>query len=101
MAWLGSMAVIPYIEVSYFRITKVLMLFESADGGFFLNLEELESIQKYEWLQIGILSMGSIAGFYFLGAELVGTFVLRWFVGALIGGLLSIEVSFRLRRQVI
>jgi hypothetical protein len=70
-------------------------------ANIFLTLEELESIRKHEWLQIGILSMGSIAGFHFLGAELVGTFVALWFVGALIGGLLSIEASFRLRRQLV
>lgn len=69
-------------------------------ANIFLTLEELESIRKYEWLQIGIPSMVSLAGFYFLGAELVGTFVALWFLGALIGGLPSIEASFRLRRQM-
>lgn len=68
-------------------------------ANLFLTLEEVEAIRKYEWLQSGILALVSIAGFYFLGAELVGTFVALWIGGALFGGLLTIEGSFRLRRQ--
>jgi hypothetical protein len=66
----------------------------------FLNLEELESIRRYEWLQTGIMGLISLAAFYFFGAELVGTFALLWIVGALIGGLLSIEGSYRIRRAL-
>lgn len=69
-------------------------------SNFFLNLEELESIRRFGWLQTGIVSLISIAMFYFLGAELVGAFVGLWLLGAFIGGLLSIEGSFRLRRQL-
>lgn len=69
-------------------------------ANIFLTLEELESIRKYEWLQIGILSMGSLAAFYFLGAELVGTFAGLWLAGALVGGFLAIEGSFRFRKQL-
>lgn len=64
-----------------------------------LTLEELETIRRHEWLQTGILSLVSIAGFHFLGAELVGVFVLLWLVGALVGGWASIEGSYRLRQQ--
>jgi hypothetical protein len=63
-----------------------------------LNLEELESIKRYEWLQTGIIGLISLAAFYFFGAELVGSFALLWFIGAFIGGYLSIESSYRLRR---
>lgn len=69
-------------------------------ANIFLNLEEMESIRRYEWLQTGIMGLISLAAFYFFGAELVGTFALVWFVGGLIGGLLSIEGSYRIRRAI-
>lgn len=65
-----------------------------------LNLEELEAVRKYGWLQIGILSIGSLAAFYFFGGEIVLSFGLFWILGAFLGGLLSIEGSYRLRRQL-
>lgn len=67
-------------------------------ANLFLNLEELESIKRFEWLQTGIIGLISLAAFYFFGAELVGTFALLWIVGAFIGGYLSIESSYRVRR---
>lgn len=63
-----------------------------------LSLEELEAVRRYEWLQTGIMGFVSLAAFYFFGAELIGTFVGLWIVGALIGGLLSIEGSYYVRR---
>ena len=64
-----------------------------------LSLEELESTRKYKGLQIGTLSLGSLAAFYFFGGELVLSFALLWFLGALLGGFISIEGSYFLRRQ--
>jgi hypothetical protein len=64
-----------------------------------LNFEELESVRRYEWLQLGVLSFASIGAFYFFGAELVGTFVGLWLLGALIGGFVSVEGSYFMRRQ--
>lgn len=69
-------------------------------ANLFLNLEELEAIKRYEWLQTGIIGVVSLAAFYFFGAELVGTFVVLWIVGALVGGFLSIESSYRIRRAL-
>ena len=68
-------------------------------SNIFLTIEELESIRRYEWLQLGVLSLASLASFYFFGAELVGTFVGLWLLGAIIGGFLSIELSIKLRQQ--
>lgn len=70
-------------------------------ANLFLSLEELESIKRYEWLQTGIIGLISLAAFYFFGAELVGTFVGLWIVGAIIGGYLSIEGSYRFRRALL
>jgi hypothetical protein len=66
----------------------------------FLTLEELETLRKKEGLQTGVLALASIAGFYFLGAELVGAFVALWMIGAFVGGWVSIEGSFFFRRQL-
>jgi hypothetical protein len=66
-------------------------------ANFFLTLEEFESVRRYEWLQTGVLSLISVAGFYFGGAELLGSLVSLWLVGAFVGGVLSVEGSYRLR----
>lgn len=68
-------------------------------ANFVLNLEELETIRRYEWLQTGILGVASLAAFYFFGAELIITYAVLWVLGAFLGGFLSIEGSYRLRRN--
>lgn len=70
-------------------------------SNIFLTIEELEAIRKYEWLQLGILSFTSLASFYFFGAELVGTFVGLWLLGAITGGIASIEISFKIRQSAL
>lgn len=65
-----------------------------------LNLEELETIRRYEWLQTGVLGLVSLAAFYFFGAELIATFAGLWILGAFIGAFAAIEGSYRLRRQL-
>lgn len=68
-------------------------------ANLFLNLEELESIRRYEWLQTGIIGLASLASFYFFGAELVATLAFLWIIGAFIGGVFSMEGSYRFRRR--
>lgn len=68
-------------------------------ANFILTLEEIETIRRYEWLQVGILSLISIAAFYFFGAELVTLFAGLWILGGLLGALIAIEGSYRFRRQ--
>lgn len=69
-------------------------------ANIFLSLEELEAVRRYEWLQLAVLSLASLALFYFLGAELVFTFVALWLLGALVGGLASIEFLYKMRREM-
>lgn len=78
----------------FFVATTYLM------ANFFLSLEELESVRRHKWMQLGTLSLASLAVFYFFGAELIGVFVGLWILGVLFGGILSIEGSFRFRRQL-
>jgi hypothetical protein len=68
-------------------------------ANFILNLEELETIRRYEWLQTGVLGVVSLAAFYFFGAELVTAFASLWIVGAFAGALLAIEGSYKFRRK--
>lgn len=70
-------------------------------SNFLLNLEELEAIRKVQWLQVGILSFASLGAFYFFGGEIILGFALLWGIGAFIGGLLSIESSYLLRRSFV
>lgn len=67
-------------------------------ANLFLNLEELETIKRHKLRQTGIMGMVSLVAFHFFGAQLVATFAFLWIVGALIGGLVSIEGSYRVRR---
>ena len=67
-------------------------------SNFFLSLEELESVRRYEWLQIGIFGLVSLAAFHFFGADIVAVFAILWGLGAMIGGYLSIEGSYQLRK---
>tara|TARA_B110001454_G_scaffold122549_1_gene114404 strand:+ start:2241 stop:2771 length:531 start_codon:yes stop_codon:yes gene_type:complete len=64
-----------------------------------LTFEEIESVKRHEWLQTGIIGLVSLAAFHFFGAELIGTFMALWIAGALIGGYVSIEGSYRFRRN--
>lgn len=79
---------------TFFMATTYLL------ANFILTLEELEAVRRHEWLQTGIIGLISLAAFYFFGAELVSAFVALWITGALIGGFLSIEGSYRLRRII-
>lgn len=90
----GHSACMVFCGVFFVSMTYLL-------ANMLLNLEEFEAIRKYEWLQVGILSLGSLVAFHFFGGEIVASFGLLWLVGAFIGGILSIEGSYFLRRQAV
>ncbi len=68
-------------------------------SNFVLSLEELESVKRYEWLHTSFLVMISLSSFYFFGGEIVGLFALLWIIGAALGSFISIEGSYRIRRD--
>lgn len=67
-------------------------------SNLFLTFEQLQSVKRHKWLQTGVFGLASLAVFYFFGATLVVTFTILWLSGVLIGGVLSVELSYRLRR---
>jgi hypothetical protein len=67
-------------------------------AALFLSLEEFEAVRRHEWLQTALIGLGSLAAFYFFGAKLVTAVALLWAAGALIGGLASIELTYRWQR---
>lgn len=79
----------------FFMMTTYLL------ANLILNLEELETFRRHEWLQTGVLGLVSLAAFYFFGAELVATFAGLWILGAFIGALLALEGSYQIRRAFI
>lgn len=68
-------------------------------SNLFLTLEELESVKNRKWLQTGVLGLVSLAAFYFFGAQLIATFVILWLIGVMIGGVLSVELSYHFRQS--
>lgn len=78
----------------FFMMTTYLL------ANVILKLEELETIRFHKWLQTGLLGLVSLAAFYFFGAEMVVTFAALWILGAFIGGLVAIEGSYFLRKQM-
>jgi hypothetical protein len=89
---LGGHHVCMFLCGTFFMATTYLL------ANFFLSLEELEAVRRHEWLQTSVIGLISLAAFYFFGAEMVMAFVALWIAGAFLGGLLSIEGSYRLRR---
>jgi len=79
----------------FFMMTTYLL------ANLFLSFEEMESVKRYEWLQTALMGLASLAAFYFFGAELVGSLILLWSLGAFIGGFLSVEASYRLRQRLL
>lgn len=70
-------------------------------SNLFLTLEELESVKRHKWLQSGVFALVSLAAFYFFGAQLAATVTILWLLGALIGGVLSVEFSYRFRQALV
>jgi hypothetical protein len=97
-AWfmsLGSHNVCMVLCGMFFMATTYLL------ANLFLRFEELESIKRNERLQLCVICLTSLAIFAFFGANLGASIVALWLFGAFGGGLLSIELSYRLRRELV
>ncbi|MBY0385900.1 hypothetical protein K2X05_12145, partial [bacterium] len=68
-------------------------------SSFYLKPEEIKVLKKYEFLQLLVLSSLSLGFFVALGAEIVLSLALIWLAGATIGGVLSLDLGWTLRRR--
>ncbi len=67
-------------------------------AGYFLTIEEINSLKRTEFLQtlsLGLVSLGLFAAF---GAELAIGIAGLWLLGGLIGGFVATETIFRLKQ---
>ncbi len=62
--------------------------------------EELRALRKKAAFQVASISLLSLAVLICFGATMVWTVGLAWFGGALLGGLVSVELVFRTRRHI-
>ncbi len=67
-------------------------------AGYFLTIEEVNSLKRTEFLQtlvLGIISLGLFAAF---GAELAFGIAAIWLLGGLIGGFVATQAVWRLKQ---
>lgn len=62
-----------------------------------LRPEELRVLRKTKLLQLSVLSMLSLSAFVCAGAEIFIAVAMFWMLGAVIGGLIILEVSYHLK----
>jgi len=64
---------------------------------FLLRPEELRVLRRTRFLQLTVLAMTSLLGFICAGAQVLVTIAAFWLFGAMVGGLLTLEVSYRIK----
>ena len=67
-------------------------------AGFLLSVEEVKALRRTEILQFSALAVVSMGLFVAGGADFALTYSGLWLAGGLIGGALTIEVLWRLKR---
>lgn len=65
-------------------------------SGFILSPHEVRALRKKSYLQSFLLAGISYGTFLMFGAEITFSIVLVWLLGAILGGIISSEVVFRL-----
>ncbi len=113
------LSVCPQFGFAYFRSDVLVQFFQKlgphvchfACGAFFvgsalivaafiLHPEDLRVIRKHRFLQVVSLSVLALSAFVALGAKVFLPMFLAWLVGAIVGGLLSLELSCWMRLTV-
>lgn len=69
-----------------------------AAAGYFLSIEEARVLRKTRFLQISALSLFSLGIFVAVGAQLALTIGGLWLLGGLVGGLVTTEITWQLKR---
>ena len=70
-----------------------------ASAGLALSIEEVRAFRKNKTLQTISLSLFSLAFLFLIGAEFAVEIGLLWLAGAIIGGLVSTEVLWQLKKS--
>lgn len=66
-----------------------------------LRPEELRVLSRTKFLQVGALSALSLGAFVCAGASLLISLFTFWLAGAILGGVLSLEIGYAIRRGLI
>jgi hypothetical protein len=61
-----------------------------------LSPDQVRTIRKYRWLEVGALCLLSLGLFIMLQREIVLGFALAWLAGSFMGGLMTLEAGWRL-----
>ena len=69
-------------------------------SSFLLRPEEIRVFRKTELLQIGVLGLLSLGAFLCLGEGVVMSLGAIWFMGALIGGVATLELGWWIRGRL-
>lgn len=70
-------------------------------SSFALRPEEVRVLRKTKALQFAVLGILSIGAFLCLGAEVLEGLTLIWMLGSLVGGLLSLEIGWAIRKKIL
>lgn len=76
------------------------MSFSIFGAGYFLSVEEVKALRRTEFLQTFSLGIVSLVFFAAFGTELAVTFAGLWLFGALIGGFLATEATWKMKTRV-
>jgi hypothetical protein len=68
-------------------------------ASLFLRPEEVQKIRKYQLLELGTLTLLSLGFFVMLDAEFILGFTAAWIVGSVIGGCMTLELGWTLRKK--
>ena len=101
----SQLGLIPYLmkfghEVCTFGCGAIFVGVSILVSSFYLKPEEVRVVKKYVLLQLLILSSISLGFFVAAGAEIVLSLGLIWLAGATVGGILSLDLGWALRRNL-
>lgn len=101
----SQLGLVPYLmqfghEVCTFGCGAIFVGVSVLASSFYLMPEEIKVLKKYVFLQIITLSTLSIGFFIALGAEIVLSLGMIWLSGATLGGILSLDLGWALRRRI-
>ena len=72
--------------------------FTTLVAGFLLSNPEIARIRRTGYAPIFLLGVASLVIFFCFGAEIAFTIALMWLFGAVLTGVLTLELGFRFRR---